>query len=46
VLEDHIIGKDVKNMHMCFFSHTVVQNTISSDEKTCPCQEPWKHQIY
>jgi len=19
VLEDHIIGKDVKNMHMCFF---------------------------
>jgi len=50
-VRDLIIDKDVKNMRMfffaceCAFSHTGVQNMITSDENNCPPLKSGKHQI-
>jgi len=42
VLEDLIIGKEVKKHANALFSHTHVQNIIRSDENTCPPLKIWE----
>jgi len=45
VLEDLIIGKDVRKHANAVFSHKPVQNTNRSYEYTCPPLKSGKHQI-